>query len=92
MQIVGFTLSAERLAFIRQKRLKYAESTDYTDITQIRKELEYSHYIFNKIKGLQLIDVTNNSIEEIANKIIEARPETVKLKEIHRNVVIQQKQ
>jgi regulator of PEP synthase PpsR (kinase-PPPase family) len=92
MQIVGFTLSAERLAFIRQKRLKYAESTDYTDITQIRKELEYSHHIFNKIKGLQLIDVTNNSIEEIANKIIEARPETVKLKEIHRNVVIQQKQ
>jgi regulator of PEP synthase PpsR (kinase-PPPase family) len=92
MQIVGFTLSAERLAFIRQKRLKYAESTDYTDITQIRKELEYSHYIFNKIKGLQLIDVTNNSIEEIANKIIEAKPETAKLKEIHKTVGIQQKQ
>jgi regulator of PEP synthase PpsR (kinase-PPPase family) len=92
MQMVGFTLSAERLAFIRQKRLKYAESTDYTDITQIRKELEYSHYIFNKIKGLQLIDVTNNSIEEIANKIIEAKPETAKLKEIHKTVGIKQKQ
>jgi regulator of PEP synthase PpsR (kinase-PPPase family) len=92
MQMVGFTLSAERLAFIRQKRLKYAESTDYTDITQIRKELEYSHYIFNKIKGLQLIDVTNSSIEELANKIIEARPETAKLKEIHKTVGIQQRQ
>jgi regulator of PEP synthase PpsR (kinase-PPPase family) len=90
-QTVGFTLSAERLAFIRQKRLKYAESTDYTDITQIRKELEYSHYIFNKIKGLQLIDVTNSSIEELANKIIEARPETAKLKEIHKTVAIQQR-
>jgi len=92
MQMVGFTLSPERLAFIRQKRLKYADSIDYTDITQIRKELEYSHYIFNKIKGLQLIDVTNSSIEEIANKIIEARPETAKLKEIYKSVGIQQRQ
>lgn len=91
-QVVGFTLSAERLAFIRQKRLKYAESTDYTDITQIRKELEYSHHIFNKIKGLQLIDVTNSSIEEIANKIMEARPETAKLKEIRKTIGIQQRQ
>ncbi|MEW6214824.1 MAG: pyruvate, water dikinase regulatory protein [Nitrospirota bacterium] len=76
-QGVGFTIAPERLAFIRQKRLKYAGSTDYTDITHIKKELEYSHRIFNQIKGLQVIDVTNSSIEEIANKIIEGRPEIV---------------
>lgn len=70
---VGFTISPERLAFIRQKRLKYAESIDYTEISNIRKELEYSHRIFEQIKGLQIIDVTNSSIEEIANKIIENR-------------------
>jgi regulator of PEP synthase PpsR (kinase-PPPase family) len=90
-QTVGFIISPERLAFIRQKRLKYAESIDYTDITQIRKELEYSHQIFNRIKGLQLIDVTNSSIEELANKIIEGRPETVNLKEIHKTVSIQER-
>ncbi len=72
---IGFTISPERLAFIRQKRLKYAGSTDYTDLTQIKKELEYSHRIFTQIKGLQTIDVTNSSIEEIANKIIEGKPE-----------------
>jgi regulator of PEP synthase PpsR (kinase-PPPase family) len=90
-QTVGFIISPERLAFIRQKRLKYAESIDYTDITQIKKELQYSHQIFNRIKGLQLIDVTNSSIEELANKIIEGRPETVNLKEIHKTVSIQER-
>jgi len=90
-QTVGFIISPERLAFIRQKRLKYAESIDYTDITQIKKELEYSHQIFNRIKGLQLIDVTNSSIEELANKIIEGRPETMNLKEIHKTVSIQER-
>ncbi len=72
-QRIGFTISSERLAFIRQKRLKYTESSDYTDILQIRKELGYSHQIFSQIKGLQIIDVTNSSIEEIANKVIEGR-------------------
>jgi regulator of PEP synthase PpsR (kinase-PPPase family) len=76
-QKVGFTISPERLAFIRQKRLKYTESPDYTDILQIRKELQYSHRIFGQIKGLQIIDVTNSSIEEIANKVIEGRKETL---------------
>lgn len=70
IQRVGFTIAPERLAFIRQKRLKYAGSTDYIDLTHIKKELEYSHRMFNQIKGLQVIDVTNSSIEEIANKIV----------------------
>jgi regulator of PEP synthase PpsR (kinase-PPPase family) len=74
---IGFTISPERLAFIRQKRLKYAGSIDYTDLATIRNELEYSHRIFNKLKGLQIIDVTNSSIEEVSNKILEGRPEFV---------------
>ncbi|OHE55162.1 MAG: hypothetical protein A2Z47_07370 [Thermodesulfovibrio sp. RBG_19FT_COMBO_42_12] len=76
-QKVGFIISPERLAFIRQKRLKYAGSTDYTDLTTIRKELEYSHRIFNHLKGIQIIDVTNSSIEEVSNKILEGRQEVV---------------
>jgi hypothetical protein len=74
IQRVGFTIAPEKLAFIRQKRLIYAGSTDYTDITHIKKELEHSHRIFNQIKGLQVIDVTNSSIEEVANKVMEGRP------------------
>jgi regulator of PEP synthase PpsR (kinase-PPPase family) len=67
---IGLTIAPERLAFIRQKRLKYAESSEYTDVRHIRNELEYSHEIFGQIDGLQVVDVTNSSIEEIANKIV----------------------
>lgn len=72
-QKIGFAIAPERLAFIRQKRLSYAGSTDYVDLTNIRKELEYSDRIFSQIKGLQIIDVTNSSIEEVCNKIMEGR-------------------
>lgn len=75
MQKIGLTIAAERLAFIREKRMKYAGATDYLDISHIQKELEYSHRIFNRIKGMQIIDVTHSSIEEVANKIIERRQE-----------------
>jgi len=66
---VGLTIAPERLAFIRQKRLKYAGSTHYTDMARIREELSYCKSIFKQIEGLQIVDVTNSSIEEIANKI-----------------------
>jgi regulator of PEP synthase PpsR (kinase-PPPase family) len=73
-QKVCFTISPERLAFIRQIRLKYAGSIDYTDLSHIEEELKYSRRIFSQIKDSQVIDVTYSSIEEIANKILEGRP------------------
>lgn len=73
MQKIGLTIAPERLAFIRERRLKYAGDMDYLDLTHIKKELEYCNRIFNQIRGIQLIDVTNSSIEEVANKIVEAR-------------------
>jgi hypothetical protein len=75
MQKVGLTIAPERLAFIREKRMKYAAARDYLDIAYIEKELEYSKKIFHEIKGIQVIDVTHSSIEEVANKIIEWRQE-----------------
>lgn len=56
--------------------MKYVDATDYLDISHIKRELEYSHRIFNRIKGIQIIDVTHSSIEEVANKIIEGRQES----------------
>ncbi|MBW2247791.1 MAG: kinase/pyrophosphorylase [Deltaproteobacteria bacterium] len=67
---VGFTISPARAAFLRQERLKYLESTDYTDIESIRRELKYSQKIFRDIQGLKVLDVTNKSIEEIATDIM----------------------
>jgi [pyruvate, water dikinase]-phosphate phosphotransferase / [pyruvate, water dikinase] kinase len=75
MQKIGLTIAPERLAFIREKRMKYAGASDYLDISHIQKELEYSHRIFNQVKGIQVFDVTHSSIEEVANKIIESRQE-----------------
>jgi regulator of PEP synthase PpsR (kinase-PPPase family) len=67
---VGLTIAAERLAFIRERRLKYAGSMDYTDLARIREELAFCRGIFGRIDGLQMIDVTHSSIEEIANNIV----------------------
>ena len=66
---VGLTISPERLAFIRKQRLKYVGSIDYTDMRLIKEELAFSHKVFEQIQGLQVIDVTNMSIEELANQI-----------------------
>lgn len=67
---VGLTIAPERLAYIRKKRLTYAGPSDYTDIRHIREELEYSHQLFRQVENLKVIDVTNSSIEEIANKVM----------------------
>jgi regulator of PEP synthase PpsR (kinase-PPPase family) len=71
IQKIGFTISPERLAFIRQKRVKYGGMDYYLDETKIRQELAYSRRIFSQIKGLEIIDVTSSSIEEVSSRIIE---------------------
>ncbi len=67
---VGLTISPEKVAIIRRKRFSYTDPSEYTDIESIRREMLYSHKIFRKIKGLQVIDVTNSSIEEISEQIL----------------------
>lgn len=73
LQKIGLTIAPERLAFIRERRMKYAGSTDYLNIRVIKEEIDYSHKIFQRLKQVQIIDVTHSSIEEVAGKIIEKR-------------------
>ena len=68
---IGLTISTERLAFIRQRRLKYAGGIDYTNIKRIRQEQAYCRGIFERIENIQIIDVTHSSVEEIANSIMQ---------------------
>lgn len=75
IQKVGLTIAPERLAFIREKRMKYAHTGNYLNIAHIEKELEYSQEVFRQIGDVQIIDVTYSSIEEVANKIFESRQE-----------------
>ena len=78
--VVGLTTEAERLVDIRKNRmitLKKQENTSYTDIQNIKKEVENAKKTFTKYKW-PTIDVTRKSVEETAASII-------KIHEIYRN-------
>ncbi len=78
--VVGLTTEAERLVDIRKNRmmtLKEQENTSYTDIQNIKKEVEDAKRTFAKYKW-PTIDVTRKSVEETAASII-------KIYEIYKN-------
>jgi len=78
--VVGLTTEAERLVDIRKNRmmtLKERENTSYTDIQNIKKEIEEAKKTFAKYKW-PTIDVTRKSVEETAASII-------KIHEIYKN-------
>ena len=70
--VVGLSTEAERLVDIRKNRmnvLKETESTSYTNIDKIRKEVEKAKKTFKKYNW-PTIDVTRKSVEETAASII----------------------
>ena len=70
--IVGLVTEAERLYDIRKNRLtsiKEDKNTEYTNIDEIRYELENSKKIF-KNNRWPTIDVTRKSVEETAASVI----------------------
>ena len=70
--VVGLTTEAERLVDIRKNRmitLKEKQNTIYTDIQNIKKEVEDAKKTFTKYKW-PTIDVTRKSVEETAASII----------------------
>ena len=78
--VVGLTTEAERLVDIRKNRmmtLKERENTSYTNIQNIKKEIEDAKKTFAKYKW-PTIDVTRKSVEETAASII-------KIHEIYKN-------
>ncbi len=79
----GFTISAERLSYIRRRRVKYVEGIDYSDLSYIREELSYSNRLFCELEGIEVIDVTHASIEEVANTIVESNRLRLKRKGVY---------
>ena len=70
--VVGLNTEPERLVDLRKNRmnsLKETESTKYTDIENIKKEIEDAKKTFRKYKWPS-IDVTRKSVEETAASII----------------------
>ena len=78
--VVGLNTEPERLVDIRKNRmnsLKEAENKSYTDLDNIRKEVDKAKNTFKKYKW-PVIDVTRKSVEETAASII-------KIYEIYKN-------
>ena len=70
--VVGLNTEPERLADIRKNRmnsLKETENKSYTDIENIKKEVDQAKDTFRKYKW-PVIDVTRKSVEETAASII----------------------
>ena len=78
--VVGLNTEPERLVDIRKNRmssLKETENKSYTDLDNIRKEIDKAKNTFKKYKW-PVIDVTRKSVEETAASII-------KIYEIYKN-------
>ena len=73
--IIGLKISAQKLAQVRQNRFKPGTVKNYYDINEINKELLWAEKIFKCIEGIQIIDVTNRTVEEVSNQIVESAPE-----------------
>ena len=70
--VVGLNTEPERLVDIRKNRmnsLKESENKYYTDIENIKKEVDQAKNTFKKYKW-PTIDVTRKSVEETAASII----------------------
>ena len=69
---VGFRIALDRLVQLRRerpRRIGAGALAGYSSEAAIFEELEYCEEVFRRIPGLRTIDVTNRSIEEIAEWI-----------------------
>jgi len=70
--VVGLTIEPERLADVRKNRLNTLiekESTDYTNLSKIKGEIEEAKKTFRKYQW-PTIDMTRKSVEETAASIM----------------------
>ena len=70
--VVGLTAEANRLVDLRKNRMqsiKDNESTEYTNLDTVQKEMEDARKLFQKYKWPS-IDVTRKSVEETAASVL----------------------
>jgi hypothetical protein len=72
-KIVGLTIEVEQLARIRKSRMekfKLASKDSYSDLKSVQKEIAYAESIYQASPDWPVVEVTNKSIEEIAQEVI----------------------
>jgi regulator of PEP synthase PpsR (kinase-PPPase family) len=72
-KVVGLTTDPERLALIRQERLKnlgaHEASASYADLQHIRQEVRYSLGLCRRYRW-PVVNVTGKAVEETANEVL----------------------
>ncbi len=70
-RVVGLVVEAERLAALREARMRLYPHIgwEYVDIDHIRRELRYSRDLFAE-HGWPVVDVTGRSVEETAREVL----------------------
>lgn len=69
-RMVGFVIAPEKLALLRRQRYRGRSVEGYTHIREVARELDYSRQVFARLPDIRIFDVTNVSIEELANQIV----------------------
>lgn len=71
-RVIGLTTNAPRLSRLRRAREQFLRSSvgDYAELRHVRRELEYSRFIFEREPSWPTIDVTGKPVEEIAGEIV----------------------
>ncbi|MEW5724179.1 MAG: pyruvate, water dikinase regulatory protein [Thermodesulfobacteriota bacterium] len=69
-RLVGLLIKPERLATLRRQRYRKRQVGGYYDPESVHQELAFCQNIYRRIGNIQVIDVTNNTIEETANQIM----------------------
>lgn len=72
-RVVGLTISLDQLVIhrcLRSRRLQMDDQTSYTDVAQLRAEIEMTRQLCRR-HGFVSIEVTDRPIEESADQVIE---------------------
>jgi regulator of PEP synthase PpsR (kinase-PPPase family) len=81
-RVIGLHISPDRLMEIRSARMQRISNiseSEYADLTQVQKELEYGYHLFVE-NGWRIIDITFKSIEEAATEIMDLMEKTGSIK------------
>lgn len=73
--MIGLKISPSKLAHIRRNRFKPGTVPNYYDVGNINSELSWAEKIFERIDGIHVLDVTDRTVEEVSNMIMESAPE-----------------
>ena len=69
-RLVGLTIRRERLITIRRQRFLDTDVPGYMDNHTIARELTYSHELFARFQNILVVDISDNTIEETATRIM----------------------